>query len=203
MSESPRALLLPLSDERRRHQRVRVALLGRFMLEDRREFPCRTIDMSPGGVAITAPVVARAGERVVAYLDHVGRIEGVVVRHIEHGFAMSIWATLRRRDKLADQLTWLANRQILGLPEDRRHDRVAPRDALSSITLPDGSEINCRVIDVSLSGAAVASDLRPPIGTPVMLGKTHGTVVRHIEHGFAIEFARLGADEGQGEPPRG
>ncbi|MDF2994956.1 MAG: pilus assembly protein PilZ [Xanthobacteraceae bacterium] len=202
MIESPRALLLPLSDERRRHQRVRVALLGRFMLEDRREFPCQTINMSPGGVAISAPVIARVGERVVAYLDHVGRIEGVVVRQFDSGFAVSIWATLRRRDKLADQLTWLANRQLLGLPEDRRHERTTPRDTLSTVTFPDGTEINCRVIDVSLSGAAVASDLRPAIGTIVMLGKTKGTVVRHIEQGFAVEFARGGVDESDAEPPR-
>jgi hypothetical protein len=29
-----------LSHERRRHQRVKVSLLGRYMLTDRREFPC-------------------------------------------------------------------------------------------------------------------------------------------------------------------
>lgn len=200
MNDSPQALILPLANEKRRHQRVRVILLGRFMLQDRREFPCQTINMSPGGVALTAPVSGRVGERVVAYLDHVGRIEGVVVREFERGFAMSIWATLRRRDKLADQLTWLANRSILGLPEDRRHERVAPRDPVSSLVFPDGTEINCRVIDVSLSGAAVASELRPPLGTIVLLGRTQGTVVRHLEHGFAIEFARSHNGDAD-EPP--
>jgi len=35
-------------------------------------------------------------------------------------------ATPRKRDKLAAQLTWLANRQILNLPEDRR-TTVSPR----------------------------------------------------------------------------
>ena len=29
---------LPLTEERRRHQRVKVNLLGRYMLADRREF---------------------------------------------------------------------------------------------------------------------------------------------------------------------
>ena len=41
---------------------------------------------------------------------------------------MTISATPRKRDKLAAQLTWLANRHILGLPEDRRHGRIAPRN---------------------------------------------------------------------------
>lgn len=31
----------------RRHQRVKVSLLGRYMLSDRREYPCQTVDMSP------------------------------------------------------------------------------------------------------------------------------------------------------------
>ncbi len=33
--------VVPLSEERRRFQRVRVNLLGRYMLADRREFPAR------------------------------------------------------------------------------------------------------------------------------------------------------------------
>ena len=37
--------------ERRRNQRVKVRLAGRFMRSDRLEFDCETIDMSPGGIA--------------------------------------------------------------------------------------------------------------------------------------------------------
>ncbi|MBN8964736.1 MAG: PilZ domain-containing protein, partial [Rhizobiales bacterium] len=44
--------MLPHAQERRRHQRVRVNLLGRYMLVDRREYPCQVINMSPGGMAL-------------------------------------------------------------------------------------------------------------------------------------------------------
>src|ERR1700733_4097048 len=111
-------LILPLSEERRRFQRVRVNLLGRYMLADRREFPCQVTDMSPGGMALIAPVNGKAGERVIAYVDHIGRLEGTIARQFPNGFAMTITATPRKRDKLASQLTWLANRHVLGLPED-------------------------------------------------------------------------------------
>ncbi len=67
---------LPHSQERRRHQRVRVNLLGRYMLADRREFPCQVINMSPGGMALIAPISGNVGERVIAYVDHLGRLEG-------------------------------------------------------------------------------------------------------------------------------
>jgi PilZ domain len=189
VQEGPR--VLALSEERRRFQRVRVNLLGRYMLADRREFPCQVVDMSPGGMAMIAPVNGKAGERVIAYIDHIGRLEGTIVRQFANGFAMTIAATPRKRDKLASQLTWLANRHVLGLPEDRRHGRIVPRDPVTNLVLPDGSSVNCRLIDMSLSGAGVMTDQRPPIGSLVTLGKTQGRVVRHLEQGFAVEFTRL------------
>jgi hypothetical protein len=184
-------LNLPLSEERRRFQRVQVDLLGRYMLADRREFPCQVVNMSPGGMALVAPVAGTPGERVIAYVDHVGRLEGIIARHFPNGFAMTIAATARKRDKLAAQLTWLANRGILGLPEDRRHGRIIPRNPMARLILANGVNLSCRVIDISQSGAAVRSDQRPDIGALITIGKTPSRVVRHIEEGFAVEFIRL------------
>ena len=185
--------IVPRNEERRRHQRVRVELLGRYMLADHREFPCQVTNMSPGGVAVIAPVCGNPGERVVAYVDHLGRLEGVIARHFPNGFAMTIAASARKRDKLAAQLTWLANRNILNLPEDRRHGRFIPRNPVARLIMPNGTNVACRLIDLSQSGAgiAIAENLRPPIGSVVTVGKAQGKVVRHIENGFAVEFARL------------
>jgi len=178
----------PSAHERRRFQRVKVHLLGRYMLSDRREFPCQVINMSPGGLAMLAPGLGNIGERVVAYLDHVGRVEGKITRLLDNGFAMTVNATPRKRDKLAAQLTWLANRQILNLPEDRRHDRIVPRNPMAILKLAGGGATTCRIIDLSLSGAALAAEIRPAVGEPVTLGRVPARVVRHIEDGFAIEF---------------
>jgi hypothetical protein len=186
-----RPLLLPLAEERRRFQRVRVNLLGRYMLADRREFPCQVTDMSPGGMALIAPVCGQVSERVIAYVDHVGRLEGVIARHFQNGFAMTVSATIRKRDKLAAQLTWLANRHILNLPEDRRHGRFTPKNPMARLILPNGVNVACRVIDLSESGTAIRSDQRPDLGALVTIGKTTGRVVRHLEDGFAVEFTRL------------
>ena len=57
--------------------------------------------------------------------------------------------------------------------------------------LPNGINLACRVLDISQSGAAIATDERPEIGTLITIGKTPGRVVRHLEDGFAIEFTRL------------
>jgi hypothetical protein len=191
MRQLNQAVILPRTQERRRSQRVKIDLTGRYMLADRREFTCRTLDMSPGGVALIAPAQPRPGEPVVCYIDHIGRVEGHCVRLIENGFAMTIQGTIRRRDKLADQLTWFANRNSLGLPEDRRHERYTMRDPRTMLTFASGERVPARVLDVSLSGAAVQARDKPPLGTPITLGRTPGRVVRHLETGFAVEFTRI------------
>lgn len=179
----------PQRAERRNFQRVRVKIYGRFMLEDRTEHPCQVIDMSPGNVALRTDEIGRLGEKVIAYIDHIGRVEGIVTRTLQDGFAMTVVASERKKDKLAAQLTWLANKHELDLPEDRRHDRIAPRNPTSKLQLMDGRHYPCRIIDLSLSGAAIEIDVKPALGVQVVLGTMRGQVVRHFEDGVAIEFA--------------
>lgn len=181
--------------ERRRFSRFPVDILGRFMREDHSEYPCRAENMSPGDVAIATPVELREGENIILYLDHIGRLEGEVIRAAPGGFALRLKGTERKREKLAAQLTWLVNRHELDLPEDRRHERVAPENPFVDVVLDDGRRYQVRIIDLSLSGAAVSCKVRPAIGARVTMGTTHGRVVRHLEEGFAIEFGAVRADE--------
>jgi hypothetical protein len=176
--------------ERRRHQRVKVVLPGRLMLEDRREYPCQTIDISPGGVAFAGSTKGGVGERVIAYLNQIGRVEGTVARHFENGFAIQMKLPVVKREKLADQLTWLANRQALGMAEDRRHERIPPRSSHTTLKLPNGQEYLAKLVDVSISGAALTVGIKPTIGSSVVVGDTAAQVVRHFEGGIAVEFNR-------------
>lgn len=178
-------------DEEGRFQRVRVSILGRYMLADRREFPCQIIEMSPGDAMVIAPVSGNVGEKVIGYLDHLGRVEGTILETFDGGFRMDLVASPRKREKLAAQLTWLANRDLLNLPEDRRHERVVPDIRHSSILLEDGRRYNCKITDISLSGAAVEIDVRPALGTPITLGRMRARVIRHFSDGIAVEFASV------------
>jgi hypothetical protein len=174
--------------EKSRFQRVKVSVLGRYMLADRREFPCQVLEMSPGDAVVIAPVTGTPGERVIAYLDHIGRVEGTITEQVDGGFLMDISASPRKRDKMAAQLTWLANKDILNLPEDRRHERVVPDNRHSTLVLDDGRRYNCKIMDISLSGAAIELDVRPAMGTPITLGRMRARVVRHFQNGVAVEF---------------
>jgi hypothetical protein len=175
----------------RTFQRVSVNMTGRLMLANREEYPCIATDMSPGDVMISCVGLPRVGERVIAYIDHLGRLEGQALQLTEAGFVMSVTATDRKREKLAAQLTWLANRHELGLPEDRRHDRLTPRITRAELSLEDGTRYPCRLVDLSLSGAAIDIEVRPPIGTVVSLNQMRGRVVRHFAEGVALEFAHV------------
>jgi hypothetical protein len=165
------------------------------MRENRQEFPCRTIDISPGGIAFAAEAPVGLGEKIIAYLAQIGRFEGRVRRQFDGGFAISMSLPAMKREKLADQLTWLANRQGLGMAEDRRHERIQPRDRHTTLTLPNGREILCKIVDVSRSGAAITATPTPALGSTVTLGKTRGQVVREFAGGVAIEFDRIVSEE--------
>jgi hypothetical protein len=178
----------PVPQERRRFRRVKLSVLGRYMLEDRREFPCQTIDISPGGVGLVAPVQGQIGSRVIVYLEHIGRIEGLVVRDLENGFAMTIVAPQRKQEKLAAQLTWLINRQAFGLPEDRRHERIELANTNSVVTFKDGRRLPAIIVDCSISGAAIDCGEMIPLGTEVTVGHREARVVRHFDAGIAVEF---------------
>lgn len=183
------------ADDRRHFHRVKVDLLGRFMREDESEFPCRIDNMSPGDFAAITAVEPRLSERIILYADHVGRLEGHVTRLFAGGFAATMQATSRKRQKLAAQLTWLANRHELSLPEDRRHERIEPKNPFIDMVLEDGRRYQVRILDLSLSGAAVQSTVRPAIGARVTLGTMAGRVVRHLEGGLAIEFSSIQSRE--------
>lgn len=183
---------VPMANDQRMFQRVSVGLHGRMLSAAREEVDCMVIDMSPGDAQIEAEAHVNVGDRIIAYIDHIGRIEGEVLSLGAKGrFVISVNATERKREKLAAQLTWIANKHELGLPEDRRHERLAPRNNRSEIALDDGRAYPCRIIDLSLSGAAIEISVRPAIGTAVQLGNMRGRVVRHFQEGVAIEFSAL------------
>ncbi|HBF29515.1 PilZ domain-containing protein [Rhizobium sp.] len=179
----------------RAFQRVSVKLEGRLMVPSQDEYVCVTVDMSPGDARFICAARPIPGDRIIAYLDHIGRIEGNVIKITDDGFIITTIATERKREKLAAQLTWLANKHELGLPEDRRHDRLTPRKSRTDLTLDDGNTLSCRIIDLSLSGAAIELEFRPAIGTPVRLSNIRGRVVRHFLEGVAIEFTTLQSRE--------
>jgi hypothetical protein len=167
----------------------RGVVFGRFMLPDMTEHPCQVTNLSLDGATFITDKVALVGQQIVAYIDDIGRVEGISADAVAGGFRVLFSLAGARRERFASRLTWLANKNAK-TQEHRRHARYEPKDTSSNITLPDGRVYACEVIDISLSGAAVKVDVVPSLGTHVMLGKMRGRVVRYLPTGVAIEFLR-------------
>ncbi len=175
--------------ERRLHKRFKLTLPGRFMRENKQEFACKLRDISGSGAAVMAPAEVEVGERIVAYFDHIGGLEGVVVRTFEGGFAIELQVTQHKRQKLESQLAWLSDgrNQSQGSPQ-RRHERFAVDNDTATLRLAEDISTQVRVLDVSISGASVETEARPAIGSEVVLGRLRAKVVRHHVEGLGLEF---------------
>ena len=143
-----------------------------------------------GATFITTTVV-HSGLAIVAYLEEVGRIEATSSLPVPGGFQITFNLTGARRDRFETRLKWLVQKESGQSIEDRRHTRFEPKDKQSQITMPDGREYACEVVDISLSGAAVKVEVMPSLGTYILLGKMRGRVVRYLDSGIAIEFIKL------------
>lgn len=179
--------------ERRRYKRHELTLLGRFMRADKQEYTCRLHDISLGGASILSDILPDDQERVITQFEEIGLLEGNVVRVFADGFAIQFTATHRRRQKLAAQLTWLLNRHELDAADQRRpgHDRIALIPKPVTIRMVNGETYERNVLDVSISGASIQMEMRPEIGSTIVVGRLPARVVRHHERGIGVEFQHI------------
>ncbi len=181
--------------DRRLYRRVKVKLDGRFMRADKAEYPCVATSISVGFVRVASTVKVAIDEHIVAYFDHIGGVQGTVIEKSDDGFMIQFRATRRKREKLAAELTWLLSRDEISGIEQRRHERHRVVNKVSVLKLDEGIEVQCRILDISLSGASIGTSARPPIGTEIQLGKQRARVMRHHDAGIGVQFLTPQAPE--------
>jgi hypothetical protein len=177
-------------DEKRAFPRYRTKFIGRYMLTDMRESECVVVDVALGGITLTGPRIGKIGESVVVYIDQLGRVRGDIVRFIEGGFALKLTLTTPATEKLAAQLDNMqAENNLESFPNERRRElRIEPEEKVCRFSFPLGEGAECKVRNLSRSGADLQTRHRPRIGSPVQLGQLRGKVVRHTKYGVAIAF---------------
>jgi hypothetical protein len=182
--------------DRRRHRRVQWSVRVRGLTGEGEEFQANTVDVCAGGLRINLARPLSEGERLVLYIDDIGRVEGVVSRILrEVGYAIEFRVPPRKRDKIADQLTWLINKDRLGLTDERESERRLAGGMVIA-TYSNGVSVSCAVVDVSIFGVALRTGgPRPMVGDRVTVGERSGTCVRYIEGGFAVDFRTMHAEE--------
>lgn len=199
VAPSAAAVAAGTAPDMRRHRRVPVSLDTRYLTPDGAEAAGVVTDVSAGGARLSAKAGAAIGDRVVAYVGRLGRVEGEVVRRDAAGFALRFTHKPARAKRLADALTFIVNQP----PErDRRRARRYPQDKTAKMVLADGTVLSCRILDISTTGASIGTQTRPPIGTELSVGVMRARIVRHHEDGVGVIFATPRAEAPEGTDPR-
>ncbi|NOT70526.1 MAG: PilZ domain-containing protein [Hyphomicrobium sp.] len=177
-----------LNGDLRRHRRVPLDIGGRFMRANREEFVCRLKDISVGGACVSTVQSVETGEKIIAYFDHIGGLEGLVTRQLPDGFAIQFKVSEHKREKLAAQIMWLLNRDDFPEEAGRQHERHGTSGRKTTLRFDDGMLIDVDLLDLSASGASVATMARPAIGEEVSIAKIRAVVRRHHADGIGVQF---------------
>lgn len=175
--------------ELRRYRRVALDLPARVVVNSIDEYKARLINISPGDLALKLDAKVVVGDAAVAYISGLDVIEGRVARVFPDGFAMSFILSKKRREILTEQLMLRANAELAaGLGDRRSSPRHQASDQRMVCRLADGSSLFVRVIDRSVDGIAVDAPRKPPVGSPIHVGRTRAVVIRHTARGFVAVY---------------
>lgn len=151
-------------------------------------FPFNARSVATSRAVVNTEIAVDRGERVALRFDTIGIRRGVIERTLKDGFIVNFVDAPTGEATVDARIDWL-NRKTRGRAEDRRaHKRVIPRNPNTVLILGADSHMECRIKDMSCSGAAIMAPVQPPIGNLLAVGAVPGRVVRHFEGGFGVRF---------------
>jgi hypothetical protein len=163
-------------------------LFGRIILPGGAEHACRAVALGVAGAELLCPFAPDPGMKLMVNLEHFGLVEGVSAAKTEGGFRIDFVLEGAARERFLARQAWLRSKQPGESQDNRQFSRRQLHGARSRVTVSDGRQYPCEIVDVSLTGAGVTCEVVPAIGSKVYLGKMLGSVVRYVDNGFAIEF---------------
>jgi hypothetical protein len=173
---------------RRVYKRVRTAIPGTFCSPSTADAQgCVVTDISLGGARIECAEAPPVGAQIVLHADGFDEMPAAVVRTTPHGVGICFDCTPEARERLAAKIMAYVGGDRRGQPRTLRDEHLEAA-TYHRFTRSDGSAVDFEVIDLSLSGAALATEIKPPVGEVITIGKSRGRVARHFENGIAVEF---------------
>ncbi len=167
---------------------MKVNLGGRlFLPSDGREAPCQIVEMSAEGAQVVCEIIPDMGVFAILYIEGFGRFETEVVRAEWDRFAVVLRCSSLKQTRVAELLQHINHGGDMSQSQLRRHERVEG-EGIAHYTRNSGQIVPCEVLDLSLSGVSLKSEVKPAIGEVVMIGQMSGRVVRHHESGIGVEF---------------
>jgi hypothetical protein len=187
--------------DQREFQRFALNLQGKlFVPAESSTMDCEVVDLSAGGAGVRCEDAPPLETFVVLYVDGFGRFEAVATRFVDGLLGLRFLCTETKRQRLIEKLNVFVNHGLTAATRLRRYERMAP-GSLSHFTRADGQQVRCDVLDISLQGFSLKTNVRPPIDELVRLGRTYGRVVRHHDRGIGVEI--VSPENKQGGPNHG
>ena len=163
---------------------VKANLLGRCLRTDRDEFVCMITVTSHWEMLVRSDHVVSIGEGATLCVDQLGVVHGHVTELHEHGFSFE---TQSGTPALSERV---ARPQALDqshlLPERRGEPRVDLGAFDVEVDLASGPQ--AKVLNLSATGAEIATTAAHSIGSLTRIGRMLGRVVRRTATGIGIEF---------------
>jgi PilZ domain len=190
---------VPEAQEDTTFQRTRLYLPGQiFDPLNEETADCKVLHLWAGGADIQCTASFPPGASLVLYINGFGRFEGHAIPRCDGEIELEFTIREAKRDRLIEKLASFAKGGLLGVTELRKHQRL-PSLATGKITLQNGEEVACEVLDLSLDGVSLKTKERPPVGEIVKLGRSYGRVTRQHNDGIAVQYVKV-QDEKLPEP---
>ncbi len=174
--------------EQREFARHRIALPGKlFLPAEDASFDCHVLNLSGGGAGVQCDEPPPLRSFVVLYIDGFGRYESLTTRYINGELGLKFVCSEAKRQHLLNGILYFVIHGAKTSTRTRRHVRSAAV-TWGHFLRPNGDCVRCEALDISLQGISLRTDLRPPIGELVKLGRVFGRVTRHHDEGIAIQF---------------
>lgn len=183
----------PRPEDFRRHRRVDIITKARYLGDDGEERVAIVQDASVGGIflhSVHKPIIS---EELIIYVDGFGRVEAEVVRHDDGGFAVQIVANERKKERLIEKLTLLANEAMLKSSGQAVFTPMTLIDKSTKILLDNGQAVDCQVLDFSLVSATLKTSFPIPLGQKLRIGKMLGSVTSITDDNLLVEFTSSGS----------
>jgi len=153
------------------------------------QFPATILKISPGDLTFQSEINSHKNDRVAIHCDHIPSLTGKIINCHNQHFKLALTLTKRERLTLVEQLFITMNKEYSANILNRRR---SPRQDMGARNqrcyFEQGGFFDAKLIDISVSGAALESRRKPSIGTELLLDQRQATVIRHTLGGFAVVF---------------
>lgn len=188
MGTDRRALAPQTFSNRREYGRAITALAGKlFLPAESSTTDCSVTNLSASGAGLKCDDAPPLDSFVILYIDGFGRYEAVTTRYVDSVLGVRFVCRDAKRKRLIQMLEVYLSEGVQAVTRFRRHTRI-PSASVGYLIRADGEHAACDVLDISLQGISLRTQVRPPIGELVNLGKTYGRVVRHHPEGIGVEY---------------